>query len=62
MTFDRVIQSRAWDVTYSKGVRGDIILDVDSIKRCLISAIHLGVIIVKIKSAQWTHGFITIIR
>ena len=47
-TSDRVIESRASDVTYSEGVRGDILLDVDSIKRCLISAIHPRVITVEI--------------
>ena len=46
---DRMIKSHASDVTYSQGVRGDIRLDEDSIKRHLISAIHLGVIMVEIK-------------
>ena len=61
-TSDRVIESRASDVTYSQGVCGDIPLDDDSIKRHLISAVHLEVIRVKIKCTQWTHGFIMIVR
>ena len=61
-TSNRVIESCASDVTYSKGVRGDILLDVNSIKRRLISAVHLGVITVEIESARWTHGFIAIVR
>ena len=31
-TSDRVIESRASDVTYSRGIRGDNILDEDSIE------------------------------
>ena len=61
-TFDRVIESRASDVTYSEGVRGDILLDDDSINRRLISAVHLGVITVEIECARWTHGFLAIVR
>ena len=51
-TFDRMIESHASDVTYSKGVRGEILLDNDSINRCLISAVHLRVITVEIECAQ----------
>ena len=47
-TFDCVIESRASDVTYSDGVRGDILLDIDLIKCRLILAVHIGVIMVKI--------------
>ena len=61
-TSDRVIESRALDVTYSLRVRGDILLDDDSKNRRLISAVHLGVITVEINCARWTHGFITIVR
>ena len=50
-TFDRAIQSRALDVTYSQGVRGDILLDDDSLKGHLISTVHLGVITIEIKCA-----------
>ena len=60
-TFDRTIKSCASDVTYSQGVRGDIRLDNDSIKRRLILAVHLRVITVEIKCARWTHGFIAIV-
>ena len=60
-TSDHVIESRASDVTYSEGVRDDILLDDDSINRRLISAVHLGVIIVEIECARWTHGFIAIV-
>ena len=59
-TSDRVIKSRASDITYSHGVRGRIKLDDDLIKRRLISAVHLGVVTVKIKCTRWTHGFIAI--
>ena len=48
-TSDRAIKSRVSDVTYSERVCGDIRLDDDSIKRHLISAVHLGVIMVEIK-------------
>ena len=58
---DCVIESHVSDVTYSEGVHGDILLDDDSINRHLISAIHLGVITVKIECARWTHGFIMIV-
>ena len=61
-TSDRVSESRASDVTYSEGVRGDILLDVDSIKQNLISAVHLGVIKVEIECARWIHRFIAIVR
>ena len=47
-TFDRVIESCASDVTYSKGVRGDILLYVNLIKLYLISAIHLRAITIDI--------------
>ena len=60
-TSDCVIESRASDVSYSEGLRGDILLDDDSINRHLISAVHLGVITVEIESARWTHEFITIV-
>ena len=60
-TSDRVIESRALDVTYLEVVHGDILLDADSINRLLISAVHLGVITVEIESARWTHGFIAIV-
>ena len=53
-TSDRVIESRASDVTYSEGVRGDILLDDDFINRRLISAIHQGVVTVEIECARWT--------
>ena len=59
---DRVIESRASNVTYSEGVRGDILLDDDSINRRLISTVHLGLITVEIECARWTHGFISIVR
>ena len=61
-TFHRLIEARALDVTYSEGVRGDILLDVDSIKGRLISAIHLEVITVEIECARWTHRFLAIVR
>ena len=61
-TSNRVIESRASDVTYSEGVRGDILLEDDLINRWLISAVHLGVIMVEIECARWTHGFIAIVR
>ena len=51
-TFDRTIKLRASDVTYSQGVRGRILLNDDSIKHRLISAVHLVFIIVEIKCAQ----------
>ena len=57
---NRVIESRATDVTYSEGVRGDILLDDDSINQRLISAIKLRDITVEIECARWTHGFIVI--
>ena len=43
-TSDRVIESRASDVTYSEGVTRDILLDDDLINQRLISDVHLGVI------------------
>ena len=46
---DRVIKSHVSAVTYSQGVRGDILLDDDWIKGRLISAVHLGVITIEIK-------------
>ena len=60
-TSDRVMESRASDVTYSHRVRGDIVIDNNLINRCLISAVHLRVITVEIECARWTHGFIVII-
>ena len=48
-TSDCAIKSRALDVTYSQGVCGRILLGEDSIKRRLISAVHLGVITVEIE-------------
>ena len=50
-TPDCVIESRMSDVTYLEGVRGDILLDDDSINRCLILAVHLGVITLEIECA-----------
>ena len=61
-TFDRVIESRESDVTYSHGVCGGILLGDDSIKQRLISAVHLRVIMVNIDCARWKHGFIAIVR
>ena len=58
-TSDHVIKLRASDVTYSQGVRGRILLDDDSIKQRLMSAVHLGVITVEIECARWTHALIT---
>ena len=60
-TFDRVIKSRESDFTYSHGVCGGILLGDDSIKRCLISAVHLRVITVEIDCARWKQGFIAIV-
>ena len=47
-TSNRVIESRVFDVTYSEGVRGDILLHVDLIKRRLISTVNPRVIMVEI--------------
>ena len=47
-TSNRVIESRASDVTYTEAVRGDILLDVDLIKGRLISTVHLGVTTIEI--------------
>ena len=60
-TSDRAIKSRPLDATFSQGVCGRILLDNDSIKRHLISVVHLGVITVEIKCARWTRGFIEIV-
>ena len=59
---DCVIESRASDVTYSQGVRGRILLGDDLIKWRFILAVHLGVIMVDIKCARWTRGFIAIVQ
>ena len=61
-TYDRAIKLPMSDVTYSQRVRGDILLNDDLIKQCLISAINLGVITVEIKCTRWTCGFIAIVQ
>ena len=60
-TSDRVIESRASAITYSDGVRGDILLHVDSIEQRLISVVYLKVIMVEINHTRWTPGFIAIV-
>ena len=67
MTWRSVKRPIAWlncvrQMSLTCRVRGKIRLDEDLIKRCLISAVHLGVITVKIKCARWTRGFIAIVR
>ena len=47
-TSDRVIESRASDVTYSQGYVAESYYTDDWIKHRLILAIHLGVITVEI--------------
>ena len=60
-TSDQVIESRASDVTYLEGVRGDILLDDNSINQRLISTVYQGVVTVEIECTRWTLGFITIV-